>query len=169
MPVELGNSSDYRHVRADDEKNRLYIKVATTPTPDAANQVRREIEGELDRMHALKPGCIIDTVYELGEAAEEMPEPALATFVKNAVDVFASRPYMMVWLVTNYRSLLWVQLMSFMPQLKRQLKGIFPNHEELRLTLDRIRGFTESGESTPCAPVVANLNEEAGEIQGPNA
>ena len=169
MPVEHRNSSPHSHIWANDKKSRLYVKVVSTPTPEAANQVRQKIEAELDRMHALKTGCMIDTVYELDEAAEKMPEPALMTFVRNTVEVFASRPYMAVWLVTNYRSLLWVQLMIFMPQLKRQLKGLFPDREEADLTIDRIRGFTELRESTPtCSPVMANLHEEAGEIHGPN-
>jgi hypothetical protein len=158
MAMEHRQSSPYREIWADETKSRVYVKALSTPTPMAAQLSQQDVAHELDRIHLLRPGTI-DMIFEFDNSTTAMSEETLQEFLHGAAEIFTERSYVRAWLVTNYQSFLWMQVMKYIPQLRSVVKGVFTDMEDAADAIDKIRGFSELSTShTACLEALEHLS-----------
>jgi hypothetical protein len=98
-------------------------------------------------------------IFEFDNSTTAMSEETLQESLHGAAGIFTERPYVRAWLITNYQSFLWMQVMKYIPQLRSVVKGVFTDMEDAADAIDKIGGFAELSTShTACLEALEHLS-----------
>lgn len=145
MPYEQLHSYKERHIWVDREKHRMYVYVTGAMDKEEFLKGQAVMDFALDALLADDPEYI-DFIYDTSTAKPINPI-LMPTFIKRGLAMIQKAPQLHVWAVTTGKSMMWMQLTSMIPYVKKHLKGIFTDPDEVERMLDKIRGFDALSDS----------------------